>query len=189
MNLSIQPVFIFIAFIILLLFLFLMFKIIKKKKKKNLEDKFNAQQTNLDRTDTYYQEFDTPNEMAYIAPEAKLNPISLQTLSKWYMNEARIMADIKKYSQLKFLQKDLDHVLKINEMSVNQLRQAVYNNKDILVKDSHQVCLCLFVTFGFYEQDWSVSSVKFKQEQLNIIVIKNKDKNKKKTTFIKCERV
>ena len=188
MNLSIQILCLLVILMLVFLLLFFVGKKLRKKKKQSI-DKFNAQQTNLDRTDTYYQEFDTPNEMAYVAPEARLNPASLQTLSKWYMNEARIMADIKKYSQLKFLQKDLDNILKINEMSFNQLRQSVYNNKDILVKDSHQVCLCLFVTFGFYEQDWKVSSVKFKEEQLNILVLKLKDKNKKKTTFIKCERV
>lgn len=173
--------------LLILFIVFLLFILVKIRKKK--VSNFNGRQPMLDKTNTIYKTIDGEVEFAYSAPIVKVHFSNNQELNitQWYTNEEKLLVEFKEFSKEKILKSELDEILKLNGFDLNELKLAVYNNKYVYVKDSQQVFICLFVTFGFYEQYWSVSQSNIHSANLVLTVLKKKDKHKKKSTFIKCE--
>lgn len=184
--------FLFSLIIAVIFFLFLLIKKRKAAKRKKIPpnyDGFNVKQPVLDQTNTIYQTLDGQVEIEYTIPTVKVHFSNNReiNITKWYINEENLLLDFKEFSKTRFLKTELDEILHFNGLNLSELRTAVYNNKDIYVKDSQQVFICLFVTFGFYDQYWNVDSLNINVANLTMVIHKFKDKHKKKSTFIKCE--
>lgn len=164
-------------------------KALKRKKLPPNYDGFYVKQAVIDQTNTSYQTLDGQPEVEYSIPTVKLHFSNNReiNITKWYINEENVLLDFKEFSKTKILKAELNEILTLNGFNINELKNAVYNHKDIYVKDSQQVYVCLFITFGFYEELWQVDSLNIHVADLDLVIYRLKDKNKKKCKFIKCE--